>query len=248
VGELILLAARPSLGKTTLALNIATSVARRGLPVLIFSLEQSGEELVGRMLASEARLDLMDINRGRLRNESDWAELAEARSSISALDLGIFETGIDTPTAIRTRARRAFGMKEPGLVVIDYLQLLDDAQQRENRNHEVGAISRSLKRGAKELGCPILALSQLNRQVDQRSVKRPVLSDLRDSGSLEQDADVVIFLHSETGSDPADRGEGSVWPTETIVAKNRNGPTGTTRLGFHPAHTRFASLEQRQEG
>lgn len=243
-GDLILIAARPSAGKTTLAVQIALETARLGSPVLIFSLEMTGAQLAQRILASEASLDLMDIRRGRLASMDDWAGLSAAASATRDMPLEVDDSGGLSVADIAVRSRHAFAGREAGLVVVDYVQLAHGSARAENRTQELAQISGGLKALAKELDCPVLALSQLNRNADARAQKRPQLSDLRDSGALEQDADVVVFLHPTEEALQAERS--APRPTTAIVAKHRNGPIGDAELIFECAYTRFKSASTGQ--
>lgn len=238
-GELIILAARPSIGKTALALNVAANVARAKAPVAIFSLEMAGEQLAQRMLCAEAEVDPRDVRHGRLK-EDKWSELMDAASVLSEMDISVDSSPGLGIIELRTKARRVFAGKRPGLVVIDYLQLMQPAKRLTSRQQEIAEISRGLKLMAQELECPILALSQLNRAIEQRDVKRPQLSDLRESGSLEQDADVVVFLHRDIYGPSDDEDDPKKRVTEIHVAKNRNGPVSDEiRLTFQTPFTRF---------
>jgi len=242
-GDLVILAARPSMGKTSLALNFAESVAiDAGLAVLVFSMEMSGDQLALRMARSQGRIDQQHLRTGRLDNE-EWSRLAVATERVSAAPIHIDETPGLTITDLRARARRkARTLGRVFLIVVDYLQLMagSGSSDGENRAAELGEISRGLKGLAKELGCPVVALSQLNRGVEQRTNKRPLMSDLRESGALEQDADVVMFIYRDEYYN-ADSKEPGV--AEVIIAKQRCGPTGTVRLSFERSHTRFSNLD-----
>jgi replicative DNA helicase len=247
-GELLVLAARPGVGKTSLAMNVAMHVAlREERPVGIFSLEMPADQLLMRLLASAARVDMKKLRGGRLtpRDEEKFQEVA---GSLFNAPLYIDDTGALSPFDLRAKARRLKQKNQGlGLIVVDYLQLMHQKGKVESRQLEVSEISRSLKALAKELDVPILALSQLNRKVEERKGGRPMLSDLRESGAIEQDADVVMFIHRD-GDDEEDEGgpggsyagRGAV-PVELIVAKQRNGPTGTIDLVFLSEYTRFES-------
>jgi replicative DNA helicase len=244
-GELIVLAARPGVGKTSLAMNIALHVAlKEALPVGIFSLEMPADQLLMRLLAASARVDMKRLRGGRL-TAHDEEKFQEVAGSLFNAPLFIDDTGALSPFDLRAKARR---LKQKhaqlGLLVVDYLQLMHQKGKVESRQLEVSEISRSLKALAKELDCPVLALSQLNRKVEERKGGRPMLSDLRESGAIEQDADVVMFIHRDDDEDETDRGgygsRGAV-PVELIVAKQRNGPTGTLDLVFLSEFTRFES-------
>ncbi|MDI6691996.1 MAG: replicative DNA helicase [Anaerosomatales bacterium] len=251
-GDLIILAARPSVGKTALALNIAVEAARKGYPVAIFSLEMSSEQLVQRLLCAEARVDSHRLRTGYL-NDSDWPALVDAAGRLGDMPLWVDDTASTSIVEVRAKARRLFRDKQDGLIVVDYLQLMQPQNRRsENRQQDVADISRGLKILAKELDIPVLALSQLSRAVEQRR-GRPVLSDLRESGAIEQDADVVMFIHRDTmprGSDEDDaRSRDDVPPkgeAEIIVAKHRNGPTGLCRVSYLDRYTKFVPLAKHE--
>lgn len=242
--DLIILAARPSVGKTALALNIAYEVAaRQGLPVALFSLEMGKEQLVNRLLCAEGRVDQNRLRTGNLRDE-DWERLAGAAAQAESVPLFIDDTGGASLRDIRARAKRFQAERGLALVVIDYVQLIEPNKRAENRQQEIAQISRGLKELAKELDVPVLALSQLSRAVEQRQDKRPLLSDLRESGSLEQDADVVMFIYrEELYNKETDRKA----IAEIIVAKQRNGPTGRVELGFFKEFPRFFPLRKEPE-
>ncbi|PIE54852.1 MAG: replicative DNA helicase [Dethiosulfovibrio peptidovorans] len=242
VGSLNILAARPSMGKTALALNIARNVAVRGkLPVLIFSLEMGADQLVQRLLGAEARVNLQDLRTGAFARE-DWEKLTSAAGELTKAPLYIDDSSMLTTTEMRARCRR-FKAKHSslGLIVVDYLQLMSLARRIESKQQEVAEISRGLKAIARELDVPVLALSQLSRAVESRTDKRPQLSDLRDSGAIEQDADLVALLYREAyyAKDvPPDQQDDSA---VLHIAKHRNGPTGEVHLMFLRQHTRFES-------
>ena len=242
-GDLVILAARPSVGKTALALNIAVNAARAGHPTAVFSLEMSSAQLVQRILCSEARVDSQNLRTGYLKDE-DWPALMQAMGRLGSAPLWVDDTASASILEVRAKSRRLFRDKPNGLIVVDYLQLMQPQNRRsENRQVEIAEISRGLKQLAKELECPILALSQLSRAVEQRQTKRPQLSDLRESGAIEQDADVVMFIDRVT--DPAADGESgrpSKGTAEIIVAKHRNGPTGSCHLSYLERFTRFVPL------
>jgi len=251
--ELIILAARPSVGKTALALNIAENVAlRENRPVAIFSLEMSREQLVQRMLCSQAGVSGNRIRHGTL-TEEDWERLQLAAERLFRAPIFIDDTSGLSVLEMRAKCRRLKAERNDlALIVIDYLQLIRSHSRRaENRNQEIGEIARALKGLAREFEVPVLVLSQLSRAVERREEKRPILSDLRDSGSIEAEADVVIFIHRPNRrSDDLDEDEpreAGVIPTEEveiIIAKQRNGPTGKISLGFQPALSRFVTLER----
>lgn len=237
--DLIVLAARPSLGKTSLALTIAKHVAlEEKKAVGVFSLEMSREQVVDRLLASEAQVDLWRLRTGHLNEEQgDFTELRNAMARLAEAPLFIDDSASPTPIEIRAKARRLHARHELGLVVIDYLQLVRGHGRTESRVQEVSEISRSLKGLAKDLNVPVLALSQLSRAIEQRGGdKRPQLSDLRDSGTIEQDSDVVMFIHRK---DPEQK-----HLAEIMIEKHRNGPTGKVELAFHEGSATFRQLEK----
>ena len=242
-GDMIVVAGRPSMGKTAFALNIAEHVGvDLGLPVAIFSLEMSGPQLAMRFLSSVGRLDAHRIRTGRLSDE-DWDKMTVAMGKIHAAPIHIDETGALNVTDLRARARRLarqFGGKL-GLIVIDYLQLMTSTRDNENRATEISEISRSIKALAKELQVPVIALSQLSRKVEERNDKRPLMSDLRESGAIEQDADIILMMYREEYYKPDTQEKGTA---EVIIGKHRNGPTGTVRLTFLGEYTRFQSYAQ----
>ncbi len=246
-GELIVLAARPGIGKTSLAMNFALHVAaKEKLPVAVFSLEMPSVQLLTRMLATHAKVDVKKLRGGRL-SPADEERIAESASELYNTKLFVDDSGGLSSFELRAKARR-LKQKEGrlGLIVIDYLQLMKQGGRVESRQLEVAEISRALKQLSKELDVPIIALSQLNRKVEERSSGKPMLSDLRESGAIEQDADVVMFIHRESqdeeGAPPSDRND--VIPVELIVAKQRNGPIGSVDLLFMSAYTRFESRVQ----
>ena len=240
-GDLIVLAARPSMGKTAFALNIAEHVAvGEGLPVLVFSMEMGAAQLALRMVGSLGRIDQQHLRTGALRNE-EWERLAEAVDRLGRVQLFIDETPALNSAELRARARRmARQYGQLGLIVIDYLQLMSgSSSSEENRATEIGEISRGLKALAKELQCPVIALSQLNRSVESRNDKRPMMSDLRESGAIEQDADVIMFIYRDEYYNKESKEPGVA---EIIIAKQRNGPVGTLKLTFLKPLTRFDNL------
>src|SRR5712691_1484383 len=243
-GDLIIIAGRPSMGKTALALNIAEHVAvDNGLPVAIFSMEMSATQLAMRMLGSTARGDEHKMRTGRL-NDKEWGDLSEAMGKLHETPIYIDEAGALTALEVRARARRLKRQySKLGLIVIDYLQLMAATAQGENRATEISKISRSLKAMSKELDVPVIALSQLNRAVDQRPDRRPVMSDLRESGAIEQDADVIMFIYREVVYKP-DLPEEQRGLAEVVVGKQRNGPIGTIKLTFRGQHTRFENYQE----
>ncbi len=241
-GDLIIVAGRPSMGKTAFALNIAENVAlQAGLPVGVFSMEMGGAQLATRMMASIGRLDSSRVRTGKL-NDEEWSKLSFALGQLHEAPIYIDETGGLNPVDLRARARRLHRQcGKLGLIVIDYIQLMSSARQNENRATEVSEISRSIKSLAKELQVPIIALSQLSRKVEERTDKRPMMSDLRESGAIEQDADVIMMLYRDEYYRPDSQDKGVA---EVIIGKQRNGPTGTVRLAFLGQYTRFESLAQ----
>ena len=238
--DLIVIAGRPSMGKTALALNIAQNAGiQTGIPVGIFSLEMSKEQLSLRMLSSEARIDSSRM-RGGFLSESDLARINRAAGTLYDLPIYIDDSPAISALEIRAKARRMKMEKGLGLVIVDYLQLMRGRASAERRDLEISEISRSLKALAKEINIPVVALSQLNRKVEERSNKRPVLSDLRESGAIEQDADVIIFIYRD---EVYNKKEGEADRTSEIdVAKQRNGPTGTVKLTFLDYCTRFEDM------
>ncbi|WP_304079714.1 replicative DNA helicase [Phascolarctobacterium succinatutens] len=250
--DFIILAARPSMGKTALALNIVQNVALRahkaigGEPrsVAFFSLEMSKEQLVNRMLCAEAGIDSQRLRVGEMHDE-DWTHLWDACDTMSRAKIYIDDTAGITAMEMRSRARRLKAEHGLDLIVVDYLQLMQGSGKRNNsgdRQQEVSEISRSLKALARELDVPVLALSQLSRSVESRQVKRPMLSDLRESGSLEQDADIVAFLYREDYYNPETENK----HTELIIAKHRNGPVDTVNLFFQKQFTKFVGFTKRE--
>lgn len=239
--DLIILAARPSMGKTSLALNIARNAAvDANTAVALFSLEMSKEQLSMRMLCSEARIDSSRLRSGFF-NLDDWGRLTDAGSILSDAPIFIDDSASISAIEIRAKARRLKMDKNIGLVIIDYLQLMKGRASAERRDLEISEISRSLKGLAKELDIPVLALSQLNRKLEERSDKRPMLSDLRESGALEQDADVVAFIYRDEVYNK-DKNNPNRGKAELILAKQRNGPVGTVHLAFLNTYTRFEPL------
>ena len=239
-GDLLIIAGRPSMGKTSLALNMAEYVAIEvGLPVAVFSMEMGGTQLAMRMLSSVGKLDAHKVRTGRL-NDDEWARLSFALGKMHEAPLYIDETPALNPIDLRARARRLHRQcGKLGLIVIDYLQLMSVSGHGENRATEISEISRSLKSLAKELNVPVIALSQLNRSLEARPNKRPVMSDLRESGAIEQDADVIMFIYRDEVYNPDSPDKGSA---EIIIGKQRNGPIGMTRLTFVGEYTRFENF------
>jgi len=238
--DLIIVAGRPSMGKTTIAMNMAENVAiKTKQPVAVFSMEMPGDSLAMRMMSSLGRIDQHKIRSGRLEDD-DWPRLTSAMSLLAETKLFIDDTPALTPTEVRSRARRL--MREHGqlgLIVLDYLQLMQSPTSGENRVQQISDISRGLKALAKELNVPVVALSQLNRNLEQRPNKRPVMSDLRESGAIEQDADLIVFVYRDEvyNEDSPDKGI-----AEIIIGKQRNGPLGTVRLTFLGQYTRFENF------
>ncbi|MDI3256678.1 MAG: replicative DNA helicase [Kyrpidia sp.] len=239
--DLIIVAARPSVGKTAFALNIAQNVGvRYGVPVAILSLEMSKEQLVQRMLCAEANLDAHKLRTGFLE-EQDWPKLTMAVANLSEAPIYIDDTPGITLAEMRSKCRRLKAERGLGLVVVDYLQLMQGRGRADNRQQEISEISRGLKALARELEAPVIALSQLSRSVEQRQDKRPMLSDIRESGSIEQDADLVAFLYREDYYNPETDRKNVV---EVIVAKQRNGPTGKVEMVFLKNFNKFVNLER----
>ncbi len=244
--SLNVLAARPSMGKTALALTIGQAVAlREGTTVGIFSLEMSAVQLVMRMLCSEARVDMSRVRNGQL-SDRDFQRLADTAGRMSEAKIFIDDAADMTVMELRSRSRRLMAEHNLGLIVIDYLQLMQGSSRSgggENRQQEISNISRGLKALARELDIPVLVLSQLSRAVESRPNKRPMLSDLRESGAIEQDADLVMFIYRDEYYDPHSEKQGIA---EIILGKQRNGPVGTVELQFHNAHVRFNDLAKQQ--
>jgi replicative DNA helicase len=241
-GDLIIVAARPAMGKTSLCLNIAQGATlRSGETVGLFSLEMSKEQLVLRMLCADARVDSHRLRTGHLQ-EKDWARLAKAYADLMGSRVFIDDSATITPLEMRAKCRRLKAEHGLGLVIVDYLQLVSGGTRVENRQQEIASISRSLKGLAKELNVPVIALSQLSRAPEARTDRRPQLSDLRESGALEQDADIVMFIYREHEYKPSEENQGVA---EIIIAKQRNGPTGTVKLAFIKEYTRFENFEWR---
>jgi len=238
-GELIVIAGRPSMGKTTLAVNIAENAAiGHQVPTAIFSMEMSAEQLTFRMIGSIGRVNQASLRRGKLSDE-DWSRIDSAVSMMSNAPIFIDDSAGLSPTEVRARARRLKREHGLGLIVIDYLQLMQVAGSVENRATEISEISRSLKALAKELELPVIALSQLNRSVEQRVDKKPVMSDLRESGAIEQDADVIVFIYREEVYDKETARRGIA---DIIIGKQRNGPIGEFHLTFLGEFTKFENL------
>ncbi|OIQ59241.1 replicative DNA helicase [Moorella thermoacetica] len=237
--DLIICAARPGMGKTSFCLNIAQQVAvKEKLPVAIFSLEMSREQLVQRMLAAEAMVEQQRLRTGYL-TEDDWARLVNAAGILGEAPIYIDDTPAISALEVRAKARRLQSETGLGLVVVDYLQLMQAHRRVDSRQQEIALISRAMKALARELNVPVMVLSQLNRGVEQRQDKRPVMADLLESGAIEADADVIIFLYRPQYYDPDTDKKGIA---EVIVAKHRNGPVGTVEMAFLPEFTKFVDL------
>jgi replicative DNA helicase len=238
--DLIILAARPSMGKTAFALNIAMrSAMSGGASVAVFSLEMSKESLMDRMLCAWGRVELSRVRRGFL-DDADWEKLSASADALSHAKIFIDDTAGLTPLALRARCRRLKAEHGLDLVIVDYLQLMHSSRN-DSRELEISDISRNLKALAKEMKVPVIALSQLNRKVEDRTDKRPVLSDLRESGAIEQDADLIMFIHRADAYKKKD--EPKTGKAEIIIGKHRNGPTGSIELAYRPEFTAFDDLE-----
>lgn len=237
--DLIIVAARPAMGKTAFVLNIANFVAKQTkTPVMIFSLEMSKEQMVNRILSSESEVDAMKLRNADLTSE-DWLKLGQASGVLSEIPLYIDDTPGLSSTELRAKCRKAKLEKNVGLIIIDYLQLMESKTKSPSRQQEISEISRSLKILAKELQVPVIALSQLSRATESRTDHTPMLSDLRESGAIEQDADIVMFLHRDDYYNP-DTDRKNI--ADVIIAKNRNGSTGTVELAWLGQYTKFANL------
>ncbi|MEW6097124.1 MAG: replicative DNA helicase [bacterium] len=242
--DLIIIAGRPSMGKSSLALNIAQHAgSREKIPIGMFSLEMSKEQLVQRMLCAEARVDAHKLKTGYL-GEADWPKLTTAAGVLADSPIYVDDTPAISILEIRAKARRLKAKYNVGLIVVDYLQLVQGRMQVDNRQQEISEISRSLKSLARELNIPVIALSQLSREVEKRSDRKPQLSDLRESGAIEQDADLVAFVYREEYYRPTPENEGIA---EIIIGKQRNGPVGTVKLAFVKKYTRFENLARIEE-
>jgi replicative DNA helicase len=239
-GDLVIVAARPSMGKTTFAMNLVeNAVMAVDKPVIVFSMEMPAEQIIMRMLSSIGRINQTKVRSGKLDDE-DWPKLSAAISKLKDRPLFIDDTPALSPVEVRSRARRIVREHgEPAMIMVDYLQLMQIAGSTEGRTAEISEISRSMKAMAKEFGCPMVALSQLNRGVEQRPNKRPVNSDLRESGAIEQDADVIMFIYRDEVYNEESQDKGVA---EIIIGKQRNGPIGTARLAFIGKYTRFDNL------
>jgi replicative DNA helicase len=246
-GDLVICAGRPGMGKTAFALNVALNACRaRQAPVVVFSLEMPKEQLARRLLCSEAGVDGNRLRSGRLTRD-DWAPLTRAAGELSELPIWMDDTPGLSMMELRAKARRLKSEKGLELIVVDYLQLMRSGTRNESREQEISEISRSLKGLAKELSLPVMALSQLNRGVETRGTKdkRPQLSDLRESGAIEQDADTILFIYRDEVYNPESTEKGIA---EVIIGKQRAGPTGTVRCMFRREYTRFENLEEQREG
>lgn len=243
--DLVILAARPSVGKTTLALDMARQVAiEEKVPVGIFSLEMSKEQLIDRLLCTQANVELWKMRTGRLTDEDDFARIGNAMGILSEAPIFIDDSAITSVMEMRTKARRLQSEHGLGLIVVDYLQLMEGRSNADNRVQQVAEITRALKGIAKELNVPVLALSQLSRSTEARTPPIPKLADLRESGSIEQDADVVLFIYRDSAyNKQSDRGN----ITDIIIAKHRNGPTGKVELYFDENRVSFKNLERQQQ-
>ncbi len=243
--DLVLIAARPSMGKTAFALNIAQNVAfRQKKCVAIFSLEMSKEQLVNRMFSLESNVDAQKLRTGRLE-DNEWEKLIESAAEIGRSNLIIDDTPSISVSELRSKCRKFKMEHDLSMIIIDYLQLMSGSGKNESHQLEIAEISRNLKAVARELNVPVLALSQLSRGVEGRPDHRPMLSDLRDSGAIEQDADVVMFIYRDDYYHPDTEKKGI---SEIIVAKQRNGPIGTVELAWLPEYTKFANLDKRKSG
>ena len=241
-GDLVILAARPGIGKTSFALNVAVNAAKSGAAVAFFSLEMPCEQLIQKIMCTEARVNLKKMRDGRL-SSADWQQLIRACSSLNKLDFSIDDSSSLNITQLRAKARRQMRGKEKGLIVVDYLQLMQASKSYNERHREVGEITRGLKILAKDLNVPIIALSQLSRRSEDREGKRPQLSDLRESGSIEQDADVVLFIDRSVNEQEAESPKRpDLGVAKIMIEKHRNGPTGIVDLAFVGEYTRFDEL------
>ena len=243
---MIVIGARPGVGKTSFALNLAINAAAKGASVAFFSLEMSKTEIAQRLLSAQARIPLSAIRGARIQ-DNQWPALLEATNDLSRLDIMIDDTPGTTVTEVRAKARRMLRGKEKGVVILDYLQLVSppsNQRRSDSRATEVSEMSRGIKIMAKDLGVPVISLSQLSRQVESRTGKRPQLSDLRESGSIEQDADIVILLDRSMTPEEADRQDRpDENVTDFIIAKNRSGPLDIVPLMFLPGSTKFVEVD-----
>ena len=241
-GDLIILAARPGVGKTSFALNVAVNAAKAGTAVAFFSLEMPCEQLIQKIMCTEARVNLRKMRNGELQ-PADWQQLIRACSTLGPLNFSIDDSSALSITELRAKARRQLHGAEEGLIVVDYLQLMESHTAYKDRHLEVAEFSRGLKMLGKELGVPIIALSQLSRNVENRPNKQPQLSDLRESGSIEQDADVVMFIDRSMNEQEAEKeNRPALGVAKVIIEKHRNGPTGLAELAFNAEYTRFDEL------
>ena len=238
--DLIILAARPGMGKTSLALNIALNAAKKyNAQIAVFSLEMSREQLVQRLLSQEAQIDSQNLRLGKIYSEKDWRKLEAAAEVLRTCRIYIDDTPALSPFELRTKARRLYSEHGLDMVIVDYMQLMHSGRRSENRVQEISFISRNMKQLARELKVPVMALSQLSRQVENRADKHPQLSDLRESGSIEQDADLVIFIYRDSKyNEDTDRPK----VAEIIISKHRHGPTGRVDLIFNEEYTQFGDM------
>lgn len=244
-GDLVIVAARPAMGKTSFAMNVAEHAAiQSGQPVAIFSLEMPVAQLALRMISSLGRVDQKRLRNGDLADE-DWPRVTSAITLLTQAKLFIDDTGGLSPSELRARCRRLKREHGLALIVVDYLQLMQVPGTRENRTNEISEISRNLKAIAKEMNVPVIALSQLNRSLEQRQDKRPMMADLRESGAIEQDADIICFIYRDDYYNPDSPKKGTA---EVIIAKHRNGPTGSIDLWFRGQYTRFDSIAREASG
>ncbi len=245
-GDLVIVAGRPSMGKTSFAMNIAEYAAvEKKLPVAVFSLETPGEQLCMRLLSSMGRVDSNKVRTGKL-DKIDWSRLTSTVALLNEAPVFVDDSGGLTPLELRSRARRLFRENSDlGLIIVDYLQLMTSTEPQENRATQISNITRSLKLLAKELNVPVMALSQLNRALEQRPNKRPVMSDLRESGAIEQDADVIFFIYRDEIYNEESAQKGAA---EIIIGKQRNGPVGTVPLTFLGEYTRFENFASPEYG
>ena len=243
-GQMIVIAARPGFGKSTLGLDIARhATIKQNIPTALFSLEMSAKEIMIRLMSAEGRIDMTKLRAGDV-SESDWDTISLRSAKIANAPLMVDDTANITMSEIKAKCRRMQARHGLGLVVVDYLQLIGSTKQVQSREQEVSAISRQVKLLGKELGIPVIIMAQLNRSSETRAGGKPILSDLRESGAIEQDADVVIFIHRE---DKVDENSPRVGEADLIIAKQRNGPTGTVPVGFQGHYSRFTNLSHQAE-